>query len=54
MYACPIFVTSLRGGTFVDSMNMNMEPDEDENSKPDQKWILAGAACLLTEEWSGY
>ena len=44
-YHCPVFITSLRGGTFVYLTNVRMDADDNE-----QRWILAGAAMLLTEE----
>jgi dynein heavy chain len=45
MYKCPVFITSLRGATFVYQANVRMDADDNE-----QRWILAGAAMLLTEE----
>lgn len=45
MYACPVFITSLRGATFVYEANVRMDADD-----TDTRWILAGAALLLTEE----
>ena len=45
MYHCPVFITSLRGGTFVYLTNVRMDADDNE-----QRWILAGAAMLLTED----
>jgi len=45
MYHCPVFITSLRGATFVYQANMRMDADDNE-----ARWVLAGAAMLLTEE----
>jgi len=47
MYRCPVFITSLRGATFVAITNLRMDPDDDPSGL---RWILAGAALLLTEE----
>merc|ERR1719262_2121246 len=43
MYHCPVFITSLRGATFVYQANVRMDADDNE-----LRWILAGAAMLLT------
>jgi dynein heavy chain len=45
MYHCPVFVTSMRGPTFVFLTNVRMDADDNEN-----RWILAGAAILLTDD----
>merc|ERR1719388_579708 len=45
MYGCPVFVTSERGATFVFLANVRMEPDD-----TDIRWILAGAALMLTDD----
>jgi len=45
MYHCPVFVTALRGSTFVVEVNVRMDPDDDE-----RRWILAGTALLLTND----
>jgi dynein heavy chain len=45
MYGCPVFVTSERGATFVFLANVRMEPDD-----TDVRWILAGAALMLTDD----
>jgi dynein heavy chain len=45
MYKCPVYVTSARGPTYIFTANVRMEPDDH-----DSKWILAGAALLLTED----
>lgn len=45
MYKCPVFVTSMRGDTFVVAVNVRMDPDDDE-----KRWILFGAALLMTDD----
>jgi dynein heavy chain len=45
MYKCPVYVTSARGPTYIFTANVRMEPDDQ-----DSKWILAGAALLLTDD----
>lgn len=45
MYMCPVFVTALRGDTFVVAVNVRMDPDDDE-----KRWILFGAALLMTDD----
>jgi len=45
MYHCPVYVTSMRGPTFVFTANVKMDVDDREN-----RWILAGAALLLTDD----
>jgi len=45
MYHCPVFVTSLRGATFVFVANVRMDPDDYEN-----RWVLAGAALLMSDD----
>jgi len=45
MYKCPVFITSLRGATFVYQANLRMDADDNE-----LRWILAGAAMLLTDD----
>jgi dynein heavy chain len=45
MYHCPVYITSQRGSTYLFSSNIRMEPDDFE-----RKWILAGAALLLTDD----
>jgi dynein heavy chain len=45
MYHCPVFVTSMRGPTFVFIANVKMDNDDTEN-----RWVLAGAALLLTDD----
>ena len=45
MYHCPVFITCMRGATFVYQTNVRMDADDNET-----RWILAGAALLLTEE----
>jgi len=45
MYNCPIFVTAVRGATFVLAVNVRMDADDFE-----LRWILAGAAFLLSDD----
>ena len=45
MYHCPVYVTSQRGPTYLFTANVRMEPDDNEN-----RWILAGAALVLTDD----
>jgi dynein heavy chain, axonemal len=45
MYHCPVYVTSMRGPTFVFTANVKMDADDHEH-----RWILAGAALLLTDD----
>ncbi|TEB19592.1 Dynein heavy chain family protein, partial [Perkinsus sp. BL_2016] len=45
MYHCPVYITSQRGPTYLFTANIRMEPDDVE-----RKWILAGAALILTED----
>lgn len=46
-YECPIFITTMRGPTFVTTAWLQMESEE---SDP-KKWILAGVALLMSAEW---
>ncbi|CAA9988254.1 dynein heavy chain, putative [Plasmodium knowlesi strain H] len=41
----PLYITSDRGGTFVCSVDLNLETDDIED-----KWILAGVALFLSDE----
>ncbi len=45
MYHCPVFITGLRGATFVFLANVRMDADDVE-----VRWVLAGAAMLLTDD----
>ena len=45
MYKCPVYITSQRGPTYLFTANVRMEPDDQE-----YRWILAGAALLLTDD----
>ena len=45
MYRCPVYITSQRGPTYLFTANIRMEPDDNQN-----RWILAGAALLLTDD----
>ena len=46
MYECPVYVTSLRGGTYTFTAYLKME-SEDTDAK---NWILAGVALLMSPE----
>ncbi|KAF4758724.1 hypothetical protein FOZ63_014123, partial [Perkinsus olseni] len=45
MYHCPVFITSMRGPTYVFQANLRMDADDTE-----ARWVLAGAALLLTDD----
>lgn len=45
-YQCPVYVTSLRGMTYVFTANLNMESEDSD----DKKWILAGVCLLLSDD----
>jgi dynein heavy chain, axonemal len=45
-YKCPVYVTSMRGPTYVFTAHLKMENDED----PGDDWVLAGVALLLSPE----
>jgi dynein heavy chain len=45
MYRCPVYVTAERGPTFIFSGNIRMDADDS-----DTRWILAGAALLMTDD----
>ena len=45
-YTCPVYYTSLRGGTFVFTANLNMESEDSEPSK----WILSGTCLLMSDD----
>jgi dynein heavy chain len=45
MYHCPVYVTSMRGPTYIFTANVRMDPDDNES-----RWTLAGAAMLLTDD----
>lgn len=45
MYHCPVYVTSMRGPTYIFTANIRMEPEDSES-----RWVLAGAALLLTDD----
>lgn len=46
MYECPVYVTSMRGPTYIFTALLKMES---EDSDP-KKWILAGCALLMSAE----
>jgi dynein heavy chain len=45
-YTCPVYVTSMRGPTFIFQSNLQMESEE---SDP-KKWILAGVCLLMNDD----
>lgn len=45
-YQCPVYVTSMRGPTYVFLSNMSMES---EDSDPN-KWILSGTCLLMSDD----
>eukprot|EP00820_Chromera_velia_P017919 Cvel_27114.t1-p1 / transcript=Cvel_27114.t1 / gene=Cvel_27114 / organism=Chromera_velia_CCMP2878 / gene_product=Dynein alpha chain, flagellar outer arm, putative / transcript_product=Dynein alpha chain, flagellar outer arm, putative / location=Cvel_scaffold3327:4083-17851(-) / protein_length=1557 / sequence_SO=supercontig / SO=protein_coding / is_pseudo=false len=45
MYRCPVYVTSMRGATYVTTANMRMDLDDDP-----KRWILAGVALLMADD----
>lgn len=45
-YDCPVYVTSMRGGTFVFTAKLKMESDEFDH----KLWILAGVALIMAPE----
>lgn len=50
-YRCPVYVTSMRGGTFVFEAFLNIESSEgDEQEKWRNNWVLAGVALLMSPE----
>lgn len=46
MYECPVYVTSLRGPTYVFAASLQMESED----VPISRWILAGVALLMSAE----
>lgn len=45
-YNCPVYVTSMRGPTYVFAANLNMENEDDDEAK----WILAGCCLLMSDD----
>jgi len=45
-YDCPVYVTSMRGPTYVFTAKLKMESDETD----EKLWILAGVALLMSPE----
>lgn len=45
-YDCPVYYTSLRGGTFIYKANLNMESEDSDPSK----WVLSGTCLLLSDD----
>lgn len=46
MYECPVYVTTMRGPTYVFTAGLKMESDDSDPNK----WILAGCALLMAPE----
>jgi dynein heavy chain len=46
MYECPVYVTKMRGPTFVFMADLKMESEE----VPTSKWVLAGVALLMSAD----
>jgi dynein heavy chain len=46
MYNCPVYVTSMRGPTFVFAANLKMESEESK----EERWVLAGVALLMADD----
>lgn len=46
MYVCPVYVTSMRGPTFVFTAGLKMESED----TPQNRWVLAGVALLMTDD----
>ena len=46
-YVCPVYYTTQRGPTFVFTADLKME----SNDSDDSKWILAGVAAILNEDY---
>ena len=46
VYECPVYVTSMRGPTYIFTANLKMESEESDPNK----WILAGVALLQSPE----
>ncbi len=45
-YKCPVYVTSMRGPTYVFTANLKMESDEFDA----KLWVLAGVALVMLPE----
>jgi len=45
-YNSPVYVTSMRGPTYIFTANLNME---NEDSDPN-KWILSGTCILMSDD----
>jgi dynein heavy chain, axonemal len=45
-YDCPVYVTSMRGMTYVFNANLNMESEDSDSSK----WILSGTCLLMSDD----
>ena len=45
-YTCPVYTTSMRGGTFVFAANLSMESEDFDGNK----WVLSGVCMLMTDD----
>lgn len=45
-YECPVYVTSMRGPTFIFAANLNMENDDSDPNK----WVLTGTCILMSDD----
>jgi len=45
-YTCPVYVTSVRGPTYVFTADLQMESEDDSPNK----WILAGVCLLMSDD----
>lgn len=45
-YDCPVYVTTMRGPTFIFTSRLKMESEDFDANK----WILAGVALLMSPE----
>lgn len=46
MYPCPVYVTTMRGPTYVFTADLKMESDDSDPNK----WILGGVALMMNPE----
>jgi len=46
IYECPVYVTTMRGPTYVFTADLQEESEEVDPNK----WILAGVALLMSPE----
>lgn len=46
-YMCPVYVTSMRGPTYVFTANLNIEEDENVTAN---KWVLTGTCLIMSDD----